>query len=101
MLLIWRKLRMFDRNITIVIKHDFLDNWVKSNPVLSKNELVAVYSEAGLEFKLGDGSSTFCELTYVSKISDLLPYFCVTFTDGKISRKASIVMDVTRLYEET
>lgn len=54
-----------------LIKRDTLKNWVNYNPILKDKEFVAVYNGDQLYgYKIGDGYSTWSELSYTN-LADL------------------------------
>ena len=53
-----------------LIKRDTLQNWEDYNPVLQDKELVAVYDGDQLYgYKIGNGRSAWCELSYIDLAS--------------------------------
>ena len=78
---------------TILVSRDDLRRYQENNPVLEKRELVCVYKKHGkVTFKLGDGVSRFNDLKYITKINDLLPYFCV-YPKANNVEKVNMVLD--------
>lgn len=56
----------------LILRHDTLENWQSSNPVLKKGEMVLVYDAKStkdpVKIKIGDGSSNFNALPYQNDV---------------------------------
>lgn len=56
----------------LILRHDTLENWQSSNPVLKKGEMVLVYDAKAtkdpVKIKIGDGSSNFNALPYQNDV---------------------------------
>lgn len=56
----------------LILRHDTLENWQSSNPVLKKGEMVLVYDAKSpkdpVKIKIGDGSSNFNTLPYQNDV---------------------------------
>lgn len=56
----------------LILRHDTLENWQSSNPVLKKGEMVLVYDAKAtkdpVKIKIGDGSSNFNTLPYQNDV---------------------------------
>lgn len=56
----------------LILRHDTLENWQSSNPVLQKGEMVLVYDAKAtkdpVKIKIGDGSSNFNALPYQNDV---------------------------------
>ena len=63
------------RDIIVLPKRSFLSEAISENPVLKDRELIVVYDEDWVGYKVGNGESKFNELPFIEKISDLAPYF--------------------------
>ena len=58
-------------NTRVLLKRDTEENWNSNNPVLLKGELVFVDTSNGIKIKVGDGSSTYSQLEFMSSGAEI------------------------------
>ena len=97
------QMKWSNKFITIIRKGDFVE-WLEEDPILLDRELVCVYGIDENEpwFKIGDGTSRFSELNYITQISELLPYFdCyMRMSNNKPVRRSRFILNPRGIDEE-
>lgn len=84
--------------MTIKVRQDTDKIFKEVNPVLGYRELCCVHTKRGRRWKIGDGTTPFNDLKYVTRIRDIESFIVYAERPVLVEEPTKISMAVVELY---